>query len=90
MKAAVENAGNEYLKKRTAYVQACHEASAASKKQEVTEAAMHEAAIGIREAIAESMVCPSDTLWLQFGSIVIEVKRGYKSHDGIYTHRLED
>jgi hypothetical protein len=90
MKAIVENAGNNYLKKKAVYEQACRDTDAARKKQNDAGAEMNAAAAGIREAIAESMNKPEDTLWLPFGKVVIEVKKGYSSFGGIFTHRLED
>ena len=90
MKAAVENAGTLYLEKKAAWVQLCHTEDEARRKKQAAESEMEAAAIGIREAIAESMDLPKDTLWLPFGKTIIEVQKGYTTAKGIFTHRLED
>lgn len=89
MKAAVENAGNEYLKRRNAYYQACRQVADAESKRKQAETEMNAAGAAIREAVAESMGKQSKTLWLPFGAVIIEVRSGYTSGSGIYTHVLE-
>lgn len=90
MKASVQNAGDAYLKKVKTYKEACRDMRAALEKREAAESQRNKAGKELRSAIEESMSDVTDTLWLPFGKVIIEVQKGYKSHDGIYVRRLED
>jgi hypothetical protein len=90
MKGEVENACRDYIKKKAAYNLACASVAAARRKQEEAEKEMNDAGLEIRKAICRSMTQEQKTtLWFPFGEVLIEVKNGYVSHDGIYVHKLE-